>query len=297
MKTERSADLSHFQPPVIKGKSIIYLFFTVFLLLFFSSCTLEQKIGQKFVREAVDNYAIMLIPPDYLFKTNLKSDQIPGFKNMNQREKDSALIQNSMFIKDISDSIFMANYTSGLKELLTLYGIKLFAPSDFDAFLNHKGQNYVVTLAQIELEEYQKVITTEEILGEDDLYHEEFFLNALNVNSWFEVTRLNDTTDTRKHVLYASHYIFDNFESRLVENPFTGDVLFKYSIDSINVKSIHEFARFLGLKYAGYLYDYFMNAYIYEKYPAEREPTIYLHYDHKRRITYSAENDRFIFMD
>jgi len=262
-----------------------------------SSCTLEQKIGQKFFKEAAGNYAVMVIPPDFLYKTNLKTGDIEGFKNMTKAEQDSALFQNSHFIKEISDSTFLAGYITSLMEQLSFHGIKLYGPADFDGFLKHKGQNYVVSLAQAELEEYIKVVTTEEILGEEDYYQEEFTLNALNVNSWFEVARLNDTTTSKKQILYASHYIFDSFESRLVENPFTGDVVFKYAIDSLTIDDVYSFGKFLGMKYAEYLYDYFMNAYIFEKFPAEKEPAMYLHFDHKRRITYPAENDRFIFME
>lgn len=267
------------------------------LLLFLSACTLEQKIGQHFIKEDADNYAIMVIPPDFLYKSNLKTQDIKNFKYLNQQERDSALFENSYLLRYIADSIFIDNYISNFTGLLSEYGIRYYDPSDFDAFLNHKGHNYIVSLAQIELEEYRTVITTEEILGEEDYYNEEFPLNTMNVNSWFEVSKLNDTTSSKKQVLYASHYIFDGFESRLSENPFSGEVTFKYSIDSINVQSIYDFAKFLGQKYAAYLYDYFLNSYIFEKYPANKEPEIYLHYDHKRKVTYSAEDDRFLFMD
>lgn len=273
------------------------LLFGLGLILTFTSCTLEQKLGNQFVKNEAGTIAIMIIPTDYIYKENLKTYEIKNFNGLSKTVKDSMLFENSLFLKEISDSIFLNHYISELSELLSDYGFRCYSPTEFESFLNHKGQNYVVTLAQVELEEYRKVVTTEDIFGEDDYYHEEFPLNALNVNSWFEVSRLNDTNSVKKQVLYASHYIFDDFESHLVENPFTGEVTFKYSIDSITSESIYNFARFLGFKYGEYLFDYFLNSYIFEKFPAEREPEIYIHYDYSKRISYSAGNERFIFLE
>jgi len=52
----------------------------------------------------------------------------------------------------------------------------------------------------------------------------------------------------------------------------------------------------LGKKYASYIYDYFMNEYLFRKTPEGERTGTYYHFDHRQGVFEAAGDNRFIFM-
>ncbi len=230
--------------------------------------------------------------PDFVYKTNLKVGDIPGIESLNEYVKDSLLIDKSLYLQYISDSVLLSRYLSSMVNELIEYGINVYTEDNIDTFLQLKEPYYMFNIAQIELEEYIVPIEEKEVFDDTTIFFKTFKLNAVSINSWFEVTRMNTEGNKRK-VLYASHYVFDYLKGRFRKHVLTGDVGFKYDQKEIDLEDIYSLADELGKKYAGYIFDYLINEKIKEKLPEGTKSDKYYHYDRKTRTLKQAYKERF----
>lgn len=259
-----------------------------------SSCSLERKLAKEFV-ESADSISVLLIPPDYLFKTNLKTWAAGNMDGLDEEEQNRLLIDSSKFLKQISDTIFIGRYMNALQANLTKFGIYTFGQEDLVDFMASEKMAYQVSLAQLELEEGIFEYRAEEAF-DTTLYYEDFFLDQVAVNSWFEISKLNDQEGVN-NVLYASDFVTEGLEGRFTSNIFTGEVRFKYNIFPLETEDIYTLAATSGERYAGYVFDYIMNRYIFMNFPEGQLPSTYLRYDHDAKVFYPAGDDRFLFLD
>jgi hypothetical protein len=122
-------------------------------------------------------------------------------------------------------------------------------------------------------------------------------LNAINYNLWLELSHMN--TEKKNRILFASDYLLDKINGTLKQNLISGKYSFDYTIDTITMPEIYQFAGRFGKRTAVYLFDYLMNDYIGEKlpedYPFDR---YYYHYDRHGNSYYPiGEEDRFIELE
>ncbi len=265
------------------------------IILSVSACTIESKIAKEYISKN-DSIAIMFIRPAYLYLTSLKDYEIDNKDELDEYTLDSTLISNSLFLQHLDQEEFIHKYNSSFIAELKLLGFDVFTENQMDTFLTlNASKRYLISIAQLELEEYVLPIKDEEII-EGALYYKNVDLNAVNVNSWFDLTKMNDDAQEQQ-ILFTSHYIIDDYESHFKYYPFTGDVSHSYNIDSIVLQDIYYLGSFLGSKYAGYIYDYLMNMFIYNNLPDNISPGIYYHYDRRNGKLYPVYDDRFIPME
>ena len=274
-----------------KKKTSFIILIPLFFL--FNSCSVEYKIAKEFT-ETENNISLLVFAPDYIFKNNLKIYEFPVYDSLTDDELDSALFFNSIFLKNLDDSIFFENYMNNLYLGLSRYGIKVFPEYMIDSFLLIQTDAYILNIAQIELEEYIMPYTAEEYFGEY-LYSETIGLNAVNINSWFEITKVNEDENEKK-VLYASHLVFDDLSGSFSQNIFTSEISFSYLIDPMTENDIYKLSALLGTKYAGYTFDYFLNNYIIKHLPENYHSDKNLHYNPFRKTLTPANDDGFIEM-
>ncbi len=260
------------------------------LLIFLASCSLEKKLARQFIEER-KNVAVLLFTPDYVFKTNLKEEEIEDKDQYTEKELDSVLFENSKYLKELSDSIVLERYINNYIDGLKYYGFKIYTDEFIDLFMKDTNQSYVINIAQIELEEYILEIE-EEAYFFDNRYTTEFELNAVNFNSWFEINKLNDS-NARKEILFATHYVSDDLYGDYTQYLFTGGVKFEYTIDSLNIEKIYDLASYLGALYAAYTFDYIMNNYISNNMPEDQRLRYYLHYNRQTDGFIDAEDEKF----
>ena len=114
----------------------------------------------------------------------------------------------------------------------------------------------------------------------------------MDFSCWFELRKAG-VENAKRMVLYTTNTAYDTFEGRFFNDPFSGNVRYKYTIDSLRTKDVYEMATYLGKKHAGYLYDYFMNQYIAKHLPEGMKMMDYYHYDRKRKSFSPAYDERF----
>ena len=276
-------------------KSSLHIIFILVLFSVLASCTVERKLANDFIY-IKDSLSVLIIPPDQIFKTNVKTWEIEGFDEMEAWEQESKLFDSSLFIKDVNDSIFFERYFNSLQAGLWEFGLNVFYEDQIIDFMAVNTPAYQVAVAQLEIEEDIFPYRAEEVFDDTVAYYEDFYLNNVNINNWYEITKLNDPLAVN-NLLYASHFVMDALEGRFVNNVFTGEVKFKYDLTPMDVDQIYQLAELLGEKYAGYIFDYMLNEYVYRNIGNDIRPKSYFHYDKQTKALYPAGDDRFIFME
>ncbi len=278
----------------INNIKVLKLF--VSLLIFISSCSLERKIAREYIAND-STRSVLVIPPDYVYKNSLKAWEIDSAKDIDSQTLDSLLWEKSLFLKYIDDSVFLDYYMSNYVTELEHLGFTVYGEDSLMAFLSGTSNAFIVNIAQLELEEYVMPIEEEEQFGEY-IYHEVIDLNAINLNSWFEISRVNEDED--KAMFFASHYLTDELEGFFKHYYFTGEVQFNYDIDTLLVDGIYKLGALAGYLYAGYTFDYLLNKYIDKRIYEDclnRSKVYYHYYRQKKYLTTAGEDEMFIPLD
>lgn len=276
---------------------IKYSFFSALFLFGLVSCSIEKRIARDFIKTP-DKGSVLLFTPDFLFKTSLKIDSVENALQYSEEQVDSILYEQSIFLKEVSDSILLSRMVNNYIDAMTAYGFEVFTQDYIDQFMQRDDSLYTVNMAQVELEEYVYEYRDEEYLN-GKTYYTDVNLNAINLNAWFEITMVNSEKKEKNKVLFASHFLSDDLYGQFTQSFLTGEVKYDYRIDSMNVRDIYELAAYLGKVYANYSLDYIMNKLIRRNIDMSEYKPDYLHYEPSRNSLNPVynEEDRFIEMD
>jgi len=265
------------------------------LILMMTSCSYDRKLAKQFV-ESNPDISILVIPTNDILKVNMKRDELgDDTVDMDEWQIDSTLFTNSLFLKDISDSVFLETYYNSFFDELERLNIKIYTKDYIDSFLFVKSLAYQVVIAQIEVDEYVKEFKDSEEY-DDFVYTKALPLNAVSINTWFEISRLNNDKDSRR-LFYADDEVSDNAYGYFSENMFTGQVSYKYFLREMDVSDLYRKCEDLGERYADYIYDYIMNSYISRNFPPNRKRSYYMHYKRSINSFEPAYENRFILME
>jgi len=269
------------------------LFLLTFVILLISSCSPERKIAKEYIAND-STRSVLVIQPEYIYKTSLKDWEIDSAKQLDEQTLDSLLWENSLYLKYLDDSLFLNYYLGNYLAEMEAFGFRVYGEDSLMSFLSGNTNAFIVNIAQLELEEYVMPIKEEEQFGEY-IYYEVIDLNAINLNSWFEVSRVNEEED--KAMFFASHYLTDELEGFFKHYYFTGEVQFQYDIDTMLVDEIYKLAALTGHLYAGYTFDYLLNKYIDKRMEEDglNRSNVYYHYNRQKRyLTTAGEDDKFM---
>lgn len=273
---------------------VLVFILLAFTLVFTGACTVERKLANEFYRNR-QNTAVMIIPADFVYKRNLKAWEVSDAGWMEQNVLDSVLFYKSLYMQFVSDSIFLENYMNHLIKGLREKGLKVYLQPDSDLFFEDTREKFIVNVAQLLLEEDVELLFDPET-DPAYAYIGDFYLNTVTLSSWFEISGVNEP-EPKKTVAFSEMTLRDRFEGRLRFFPFSGNVVYAYTVDSIKVEDIYYLAMVAGNRYAGYLFDYFMNRFVDRNIPANETRTTYYRYDFFSRMLKQALDEKFIFIE
>ncbi len=271
-------------------KTIISVIFLVAL----ASCSPEKKLAIEFVSQA-NTKSVLVLTPDYLYKTNLKTYLMDSLGIADDESKDSLLLLHSKYLSNLDDSLFIANYILGYTKTLGDFGFRVFDQEQIEDFLTIDSNSFQVNIAQIELEETLYTFR-DEVMVYDDHYYHDHNLNAVYVNSWFEIVNL-DEESTVQHIYFASDMITDMADGSFDYDIFGGKVRYMYNIDSLELKVLYDFGYRLGKEYAGYTFDLLLNDELNKKIDPDLRSSNYWRYEPIDSFFYPATDDRFVPLD
>ena len=237
----------------------------------------------------------MVLPTNYVFKKNLKVEETEDIKDLDEMQKDSAMMANSAFLKNISDSIVLETFINSMIIEFEQLGFKVYTETQLDSFLFIKTPAYIFNIAQIELEEHYNVHEDKQDFG-DYTYYKTVDLDAISYNFWFELSELNDANEDTK-LLYSSETINDVVYGYFAENMFTGGIKYKYNISEIDLDVIYRYCGVFGERNAGYAFDYLMNKYMIENWPPDKTHRFYMQYKRRNNTLDPTINDKFMELE
>jgi len=265
-----------------------------FLLPFLHSCMPGRQTARGFIKSP-PGISILVNAPDLVYKFNHRGEDIRGFDSMSQSRQDSALWVSSRYMQFLNDSILLENYMNRFISELRLLGFTVYVGSADDSLLKANPQSYVVDIAQLQMDEYNYTLEDEDAFL-DSVYLKKIRLNAVDFSAWFDLWKVSSGPG-RKTTLYGTSTAYDDFDGKFFNDPFSGSVRYKYSIDTLKVADMYEMATVLGKKHAGYLYDFFLNQYVAIHLPEGEEPEDYYHYDRARHYLTPAGDDRLEILE
>lgn len=269
---------------------LLFLLSLTAVFLHLTSCNPERRLANNFVKKR-EPASILLLSPEFSYKYNYKVPDIDNFDSLPKQAQDSLLFFNSELLQYIDDSLLITNYIKGLSSGLKSLGFNVFTTGTTESFVNRGSDGLIVNVAQLELEEYLDSISDNASFGDEEHYNYNLYITAVNINSWLELTRVNHQDSAP--VLYASNTLTDRFDGGFRYFPFTGEVKYDYTIDSLKVDDIYSSTISIGNLYAGLLFDHLMNDYIQRSLSPGMEPSKYYTWDRFSGTVRKSKGQRF----
>ncbi len=248
-----------------RKKTYGFLLAVALSMVLLSSCSVEKKLGKEF-NETRSDSLVLVLSPDYLFKNNLKTYLVPGLDTLPEYVQDSLLLDNSLFLKQLSDTGILNEFNRNFVERLKEYHFTVLEEPALDSFMTAGSTGLLVNIAQISMEEFVYPYSFDYNLVDESLTVDSIDLNAISMNIWIEVSHLNAVKKNK--VFFASEFITDDLEGYFRQYIFSSEIQFEYSIDTITLQDIDSLSISMGKRCASYLYDFFLNLYIREHAPA-----------------------------
>ena len=264
-------------------------FYLLVLMAMVGSCSVERKIGREYLK-LHRQQSVMISPADLLYRYN-KGAVIDTLLFRSLAEQDSMAYEQSIFLKHVSDSIFLEQFTNSLIKELGKLGYDVMLDASADLFFSRPQPAWIVHLAQLQLEEnYDISYLYNDPENEDRPVPNKIF--AINLNAWIETTPVNNE-NTRKQMLYAGMGIQESVHNLYSFSIFSGEFTASYQFDRIDMDDIYKMASQCGQAHARLLFDYFLNDYVRRNMPAGSDLRMTLHYNPESRMLTTAESDRY----
>jgi len=249
------------------------------MMLLMASCSPQRKLARQYVTHH-KGMGILIVPLYELYKDNLTISYNDTVK-FSPADFDSIAWFQSVYIQHVSDSIFLTRFTNSLINELDRQGFDVYVGDSSDAFVSFAHPRWLVQIAQLQLNE-KHIVNTYEVYSENmegiETDVASLRMNMVSLSSWVEA-RPADTGNMEELFLEAS--IMDDVkcgdEFRLNE----GDYGLQHNRDSIEMDDVYKLADKSGRKYAGLLFNHFMNDYICTNLPAGIINRKYFYYNPK----------------
>ena len=237
-----------------------------------SGCQTELKLAKKYMAERPNIQAAVYFPEQA--EVNLETDVTYG--------KTEVL---NGFDQDLFLDLAYNAYSDAMKD----YGVEVYVP-DFIDSIPTDSVHWIVMLSRMEIS--GRITEYEDYLFSDtDEYSYKHPLNTVNVASWFEI---ND--GEWRPLQFCEHNLVDGFDSKTDYSFWENKIDYKYSIDTLELKDVYNYAVYLGKLYAGYTYDYMMNSYVGTELGKKGYAyQLLLRYDpYKKHLRYAEDGDGFV---
>jgi len=256
-------------------------------LLIIVACNPTRKIGEKFTTNPELPPILVLFEPELYINYHKPNDNVDSLLRDKPPHIDK-IINNESF-----DTIAI-NYKAEFIEQLKSFGFNVFNSENISDFFSMDTTAYQMTFVQMTIEEH-RVDFSDEIKLDVTSVAFDTIISVFEFNVWIDFVPVSNDT-LPKHLLFSSHSVADKILGRFGYVRREGNYFYNYTFFPVNVDDIIDLSLYAAKNHANYLFDYFMNRYIYFKYRKSDRVKYYYTYDKETGKIYNANMNRFIFM-
>jgi len=261
------------------------------LMLWLVSCGTERRLAREYIRKHKGE-GIMLSPTDILYKENLGA-LIDTVTFPTLAQQDSVAYFTSSYAQYVSDSIVLTRFTNRLIDELSSYGYQVILDQAADKFLALNKPSWIIQLAQLQLEEDSYPGYAYAFDDDEQAYEQEYPIHVIALNSWTEVSPVNQGTTGVRQLLFLSGYIDDDAPAAVSLDYYRGTFYLNDLRDVLTFDDVYRMAEDLGKKHAELLFDYFLNDYVRRNLPAGHTHRKELHYNRQFGVLEEGISERF----
>lgn len=254
--------------------------FILWALIQFSSCTVEYRLARDYIGEKPAE-ALLVIPADFIYKSNLTYQEPDPVNMISQRAMDSVGFYRSTYLQYTSDSIFLEIFYNAFIGELAASGYSVYLPQDSNVFTGLGERRWTISFEQLQLEEQTQTFAEDTYDPEENYYYKEYEVTTVGMNTWTEAVYAGAPDQQR--LLYLSGYIEDDFEGGFRYNQFDDKMYFSDRTVKITYQDIYKMAVDSGKKHAELLIDYMLNDYIRRNMPPGATHRQLYHFDRQFR--------------
>jgi hypothetical protein len=251
------------------------------MILMLAGCSPEHKLAKEYLKHHKGD-RIFIVPSYELFKDNQTISYNDSIKYSEEQFDSIAWVQ-SCYIQYVSDSIFLSRFTNSLINELSREGFDVYVGDSPDAPLLLAGPEWIVYMAQLQLDE-NHTITTYEVYSEKvqgyEFEYADLRMNMLSLRSWFKASNVGKGN---RQVLYLEESIMDKRTHGFDFVLNKGNKGLQQNRDSLEMADVYKMADESGQKHAQLLFDHFMNDYIGENLSTGAVSKEHFYYDRKSR--------------
>lgn len=197
----------------------------------------------------------------------------------------------SYFIKNEGTAEVDSIFKSSMNNELSVRGFKLYSDSDVNDFLTDSREKYIVEFVQLYLEEKTMPMRDTLYFANDSFTKFDTVVSRVDLCVWLRINPVDDTT-LASPLLYASFPLVDYFDGYWEYDLSNDKYFYNYKFTEFDATDIYLLFENSGKNIADYIYDYFLNLYLYKH--MRRNPEAY--YSWNGSFLRRAGQERFIFM-
>lgn len=242
------------------------------LALLLAGCNTEMKLAKRFMAEHPYIEAAVYFPERAEMKV----------------EYNTQLAKKTEVLNDFNQDLFLDIMYNAYAEALGKYGVEVYVPEDIEN-VQVDSIHWLVMLSRTEVS--GRITEYEDFLFSDrEDFSYKYPLNTVNVASWFEINN-----GEWLPVQFCEHNLMDGFDSKAGFSIMTNSIDYSYTIDTLKLEDVYNYAVYLGKLYAGYTYDYMMNLYVEEELAnMGYSYQMLLRYDpYQKKLRYANEDEGF----
>ncbi|MPM34387.1 hypothetical protein SDC9_80970 [bioreactor metagenome] len=263
------------------------LFFAIVLPLgVLFSCQSEKKIAKGFIISADHPSLYITYSADWQMFFIKPQGALPSESYARRY-----FPYRSYFLKNEGTAVVDSIFNNSMNRKLSAKGFQLYTDSNVNDFLSDSREKYIVEFVQLYLEE--KTMPVRDTLYFTNSSYTKFdtVISRLELCFWLRINPVDDTT-LASPLLYASFPLIDYIDGYWEYDLTNNSYFYNYRFTEFGTEDIFSLFENSGKNMAGYIFDYFLNLYLYRH--MERIPDAY--YSWNGSLLRKAGQERFVFM-
>ncbi len=269
---------------MVKGKYLICLIFSLLIL----SCSSPQRVAKEFLHKK-ELLPILYISNSAIYTEFYRPSEILDTLNYYKPEVLSSMLDDTLA------GIMMNLYDEVFVDALRMYDFQVFTADSIAAFFSESRPAWQLSLVQTSIEEH-RMWFEDEITFTDYSVIWDTVISQFQYNTWFELTPVNADSAIPTHLFFASVSVSDNINGRFVYDWGARVYSYVYDFYPVDVGDLFTLVASAAMTHGSYLFDFFLNRYVYFNCKKSEKMKFYFTYDIRKRKLLPAKENRFIFL-